>query len=229
MRLTIIVPDQFCAVDGYGLSGVDMTGVADNVRVVQFDNGSGHIEYTNTPNQQIDTVAPFQDVIDRHEAMRAEIEARASDPFYGMTAQQAVAFAASKKLAALDAELAARLTAPVVVNGRTYYADSWATKTLESALAVAQALGQSDADPVRVPPPLQPGYWMTADLDASGNRVIAPMTVGDLKPVIVGLYDRNGILWGKKMIHEATIGAMVAGGATARQVAAYDITQGWGG
>jgi hypothetical protein len=111
--------------------------------------------------------------------------------------------------------------------GHALYADSWATKTLESCLAVSLALGLSDTDPVRVPAPLQPGYWFTAELDASGSRVVIPFSVGDLKAAVTALYDRNGAIWGKQIIHDATLDAMVAGGASADQIMAYDHTLGW--
>lgn len=114
-----------------------------------------------------------------------------------------------------------------VYNGREFYADGWATKTLESCLSVSLALGLAATDPVRVPLPLHPGYWFTAEQDASGNRVVVPFSVGDLKAAVTALYDRNGAIWGKQMIHEATLDAMVAEGATAAQIAAYDHTAGW--
>lgn len=112
-------------------------------------------------------------------------------------------------------------------NGHAFYADQWATKTLNSCLSVSLALGLSDTDPVRVPYPLLTGYWFTADADASGNRIAIPFTAGDIKHAVTALYDRNGLIWGAQMIHNATVEAMAAEGATAEEILAYDHTAGW--
>lgn len=109
--------------------------------------------------------------------------------------------------------------------GHLYYADPDSLATITTTLAIVQM--QADTDPVRVPPPLQPGWWLSASLDASGNRVAVPMTVGGLKALVVALYDRNGLIWGAEMVHKATIEAMAAGGATAEQILQYDHTAGW--
>jgi hypothetical protein len=68
---------------------------------------------------------------------------------------------------------------------------------------------------------------MSADVDASGNRIIVPLTVAEMRQLLAALYDRNGSIWGKEVIHKATIEAMVATGATPDQVAAYDVSLGW--
>ena len=229
MKLTIIPEDGYIAVDGEGFTGMDMTGVAENIHAVQFDGNEGWIEFKRnaTPPQRIVTVQQFQAIINRHAAHKAEQAALAANPFHGMTEAAAIALAINSKVTQVAAESATRQAANIVVNGRTYYADAWATKTLESALSTAVALGLSDSDPVRVPPPLQPGYWMTADLDTGGNRIAAPMTIGGLKTVVVALYDRNGLIWGRELTHYATLEALPAMGWTAQQIMAYDITQGW--
>jgi 3',5'-cyclic AMP phosphodiesterase CpdA len=138
-----------------------------------------------------------------------------------------MAEAASAKIAEIEAESRRRQLADIPWNGHSWYADAWATKTIESCCAVATALGMADTDLIRVPPPLQPGYWMSADVDASGNRIIVPLTVAEMRQLLAALYDRNGAIWGKEVIHKATIEAMVAMGATPDQVSAYDISLGW--
>lgn len=110
-------------------------------------------------------------------------------------------------------------------NGRTFYADLGATRTIETTLVTYATLPGSD--PVPVPYPLQPGYWLSADLDSSGNRLTVQMDMTAFRAMERALMERNAAIWGRKQIHFATIEAMAAGGATAAQIRAYDITQGW--
>jgi hypothetical protein len=138
-----------------------------------------------------------------------------------------LAEAVTAKITEIEVESRRRQLADLRWGGRTWFADAWATKTIESCCAVATALGMADTDPIRVPPPLQPGYWMTADVDASGNRILVRMTVTEMRQLLTALYDRNGAIWGREVIHKATIEAMVAEGATQEQIAAYDFTGGW--
>lgn len=138
-----------------------------------------------------------------------------------------LALAVAAKVAEIEAESRRRQTENFTWLGNAYFADAWATKTVESCCSVAAALGLSDSDPIRVPHPLQPGYWMTAETDASGNRVLIYLTVGDMRQLLAALYDRNGAVWGKEVIHKGTLEAMAAGGATATQIAAYDCSVGW--
>lgn len=140
-------------------------------------------------------------------------------------AQMAEAVAA--KITEIEAESRRRQLENLSWNGHTWYADSWATKTIESCCSVATALGMADTDPIRVPPPLQPGYWMTAEVDESGNRILANMTVGNMRKLLTALYDRNGAIWGKEVIHKATVEAMVAEGAGHDDLAAYNHLLGW--
>lgn len=138
-----------------------------------------------------------------------------------------VAKAVAKKIAEIEAASAERQRADIAFNGHKYYADDWATKTIESCCAVASNLGLKDVDLIRVPPPLQPGYWMTAGIDASGNRALVKMTVGEMRQLSAALYDRNGAIWGKEVVHKATIEAMASGGATAAQIESYNHLEGW--
>jgi len=135
--------------------------------------------------------------------------------------------AVAAKIAEIEAISAELQRANITFDGHQYYADAWATKTIESCCAVASNLGLSGTALIRVPPPLQPGYWMTADTDQGGNRVLVQLTVAKMRQLSAALYDRNGNIWGKEVIHKATIEAMVAGGAGAEQVATYDHAIGW--
>lgn len=131
------------------------------------------------------------------------------------------------KIVEIEAESRRRQMADLSWNGHTWYADAWATETVESCCAVATALGMGNTDPIRVPPPLQPGYWMTSEVDESGNRILAGLTVGDMRHLLAALYDRNGAIWGKEVIHKATVEAMAAEGASVDDIEQYDISVGW--
>ncbi|MDD2467168.1 MAG: hypothetical protein PHI97_24530 [Desulfobulbus sp.] len=64
-------------------------------------------------------------------------------------------------------------------------------------------------------------------MDASGNRVMIYLTVNDMRQLLAALYDRNGAIWGKEVIHKATIEAMAGSGATAAEIEAYNHLSGW--
>lgn len=53
------------------------------------------------------------------------------------------------------------------------------------------------------------------------------MNIGDLKTVVVALYDRNGLIWGRELTHYCDPRALPAMGWTAQQIMAYDHSQGW--
>ena len=138
-----------------------------------------------------------------------------------------MAEAVAMKIVEIEAESRRRQLADISWNGHSWYADAWATKTIESCCAVATALGMADTDLIRVPPPLQPGYWMTSEVDESGNRILVQLTVAEMRQLLAALYDRNGAVWGKEVIHKATVEAMVSEGADLDDVAAYNHLLGW--
>lgn len=69
-KVTIIPSDTYCAVDGVGYTGVNMGSVPADVHAVQWFGGSGWVEYVSNedgskpPNQPIDSLAPYQPVLD---------------------------------------------------------------------------------------------------------------------------------------------------------------------
>ncbi len=185
---------------------------------------------------EVETAIGFTGITDR------EVEWRESQPdrwqlvggewveIEGWAAARAaaqMAAAVATKITEIEAESRRRQAEDLIWNGHSWYADSWATKTIESCCAVATALGMADTDPIRVPAPLQPGYWMTSEVDESGNRVLVYLTIAEMRQLLAALYDRNGAIWGKEVIHKATIEAMVSEGATAEDIAAYECTDGW--
>lgn len=132
------------------------------------------------------------------------------------------------KITDIEVESRRRQLANIIWNGHTWFANTWATKTIESCCAVASALGMADDDLIRVPTPLQAGCWLTADLDSSGNEIVATgVTVADMWQLLAALYDRNGKVWGKALVHKATLEAMAAEGATPEEIEMYDIMVGW--
>lgn len=70
MRVTIIPSDTWVSIDGVGYTGVDVSSVPADIHAVQFNNGTGWIEYiplangTQPANTPLDSVAQFQAVLD---------------------------------------------------------------------------------------------------------------------------------------------------------------------
>ena len=144
---------------------------------------------------------------------------------FEITQEMEVNAAVQMQLAAIERYASILQTQPVAHNGHSFYADLDATRTIEVTLLIYAGL--ADSDPVPVPYPLQAGYWMSADSDQSGNRVVVPMTMADFRAMGKALMERNAAIWGKKQIHFATLEAMAAEGASATDILAYDITEGW--
>lgn len=227
MRLTIIPADKFCAVDGYGIHGVDMEGIDPDVHAVQFSGSSGHVEYTDKkPNAPIKNVARYQAIIDRHATMRAEIEAKAADPFYGMAPSEAVALAVARKTAEIKQYAIVLQQRQITWDGVLWDADEEAVKAIQGVFL--ECFFYQDTDPVPTPEPF-PGYWKSGQLNSNGNPVMIPMTVGKFKQFYRALYASVSQVWGRREIQCATIEALPAEGLSAQQIMAYDITQGWGG
>lgn len=208
--------NNLVSVDGIAVQ-LDLADLPPGLTAIVWTGREGWTE-TAGRRQPLAGLDDWAGLLDRHAAAVAQVA-----PSTSWTVDQAV----ERTLALIVAESQRRQHALIEVEGILYYADAWATATVEAALAAAQALGLADTDPVRVPPPLQPGWWLSASLDEGGNRVAVPMTVGGIKGLVVALYDRNGLIWGAEMVHKATIEAMAATGATAEQILGYDHTAGW--
>lgn len=75
--LTIIVDDKLIVVDGVALNFE--FEIDQEVWAVQWQGQSGHIEYRdlNTVNEEIDSIAQFQYLVDAHNAEKARLEAEA--------------------------------------------------------------------------------------------------------------------------------------------------------
>lgn len=74
MRITIIVADSFCSIDGVGYFGLDMSSLPANVHAMQWYDVEGWIEFDiaadgiKPPNQHITDLTEFQGVIAAWEA-----------------------------------------------------------------------------------------------------------------------------------------------------------------
>lgn len=63
MRVTVIRDDGVVGVDGV-FRNVDLSGMLEGVRVMQWDGEAGHVEYDWWPNERIETIAAIQSFID---------------------------------------------------------------------------------------------------------------------------------------------------------------------
>lgn len=70
MRLTIIRPDQFVAIDGIGIGGVDVSTIPETISAVQWYEDHGQIEICDpktgnvTENQIISDISAFSKIIE---------------------------------------------------------------------------------------------------------------------------------------------------------------------
>lgn len=79
MRVTIIVEDRFCSVDGQGFDMVDMSSVPAGQSAVQWYETWGEVEYfpvdgIKPVNTRIESLDPYQQVIDSYEQIKYEHE-----------------------------------------------------------------------------------------------------------------------------------------------------------
>lgn len=63
MRVTIIRDDGVVGVDGL-FRQVDLSALPPEIRAVQWDGVSGHIEYDNAANTPLETIAGFRWIVD---------------------------------------------------------------------------------------------------------------------------------------------------------------------
>jgi hypothetical protein len=63
MRVTIIRDDEVVGIDGV-FKSIDMSLLPGGVRAVQWDGTTGHVEYDNGPNAELDSISQFQSFID---------------------------------------------------------------------------------------------------------------------------------------------------------------------
>lgn len=140
MRVTIINPDNYIAVNGRGTNAVDLSPMPDGVRVVQWYDGNGEIELTEIGsvtgreypvNQAITDISAYQPLIDA--AIAAfELDDNPPPP-PPPTPEELLAAANAAKERAL-----ANLT--VTVDGMTLKADSEARQNMADAVRATETL-----------------------------------------------------------------------------------------
>jgi len=69
MRLTIVVPDSVVGINGE-FRKLDLSQLPENIRAVQWDSANGHVEFNDgTPNEIIDDISMFDDVVSAWNAL----------------------------------------------------------------------------------------------------------------------------------------------------------------
>lgn len=63
MRMTIIKDDSVVGINGY-FKAANLTTLEAGIRVVQWDESIGHVEYYEGANRELDSVSEFQSFID---------------------------------------------------------------------------------------------------------------------------------------------------------------------
>ena len=120
MKLTIIPIDKVVIVDGVAINDIDMTGIDPDIHAVQFDGNGGWIEYRDRDPEQIDSVSRFDAIIARHASALAEEQAKAADPYYGMSPAEKLEAIRQEKISEIDAAFDLAEQQPVVVGGHAY-------------------------------------------------------------------------------------------------------------
>ena len=120
MRLTIIPIDKVVIVDGVAIHDIDMTGIDPDIHAVQFDGAWGWIERKDGNNEPIQSVSQFQTIISRHASALAEEQAKAADPYYGMSPEEKLAAVKQAKVNEINTAFQEADLNPVVVGGHAY-------------------------------------------------------------------------------------------------------------
>ena len=120
MKLTIVPIDKVVIVDGVAIHDIDMSGIDPDIHAVQFDGASGWIERKDGNNEPVQSVSQFQTIISRHAAALAEIEAKAADPYYGMSPEEKLAYVKQAKVTEINAAFQAAELLPVTIGGHAY-------------------------------------------------------------------------------------------------------------
>lgn len=170
MKLTIIPIDKVVIIDGVAINDIDMTGIDPNIHAVQFDGNGGWIEYKDRDPEQIDSVSRFDAIIARHASALAEEQAKAADPYYGMSPEEKLAAVKQAKVAEINDAFQEADLNPVVVGGHAYKGG------FESGLAIdAQRRAMLEYSAVN---PL--AEITTVDFfDVNGVRVTLPLSSED--------------------------------------------------
>jgi len=183
MKLTILKNDNLIGIDGVFLP-VDCSSLEEGLRVVQFDNESGHEEWIDLPNLQIESITPYQSLIDAWQLAKSEADAAAADPFYGMTLGQKRDAMESLIISEEDRRNLLPIEHP---NGSGKF-----HKTTETIKRIVDRYASlADGEPF----PHNGGCWD----DADGNPIL--MTMGGLRQLWNAIIDRGTYNYGVRKYH----------------------------
>jgi hypothetical protein len=129
MKVTIIKPDGIVGVDGIFIN-IDLSSLPDNLRVVQWQNNSGHVEWTDQSNTDINSLSDYQWVIDAWQAEKSIVDSMASDPYYGLNIDQTK----EKKKVEISAQRYTMETSGIQYNGVTISTDRESAQILDSVI-----------------------------------------------------------------------------------------------
>jgi hypothetical protein len=132
MKLTIIKPDGIVGVDGLFLQ-LDLSSLPSNLRVVQWDGASGNVEWTDSANTTIASIADYQEIADAWQAKR-DLQIAMEVPHYGMNAAEIAAYELQKQKDAIAKERYEREIADLNYEGTLIYMDREARTTLEQTM-----------------------------------------------------------------------------------------------
>ena len=170
MKLTIVPIDKVVIVDGVAIHDIDMTGIDPAIHAVQFDGTSGWIEYKDRDPEQIDSVSRFDAIIARHASALAKEQAKAADPYYGMSHEEKMAAVKQAKVYEINTAFQEADLNPVVVGGHAYKGG------FESGLAIdAQRRAMLEYSAVN---PLA-GITTVDFFDVDGAKVTLPLSSED--------------------------------------------------
>lgn len=223
MKLTIVRDDNYMSVDGVVVQGINMSPMPEHVRVVQFDTVTGgHYERYDGINEDVGPSAytELEPMIKAHEKARLDAEARERDPLYKLGSKAGRDKALATKLFEVEVAANAQQSESFVFEGHIYFAAADDIITMNGVLI--NSIGLDDTDPIPTPPPIA-GSWLSADVDESGNRVAVPFTVGDFKRFTSLLYERNSLIWGKKLTHTTALNSLYASGVSGYKILEYSI------
>lgn len=82
MRATIIPSDKVVTIDGFSLSGIDMTGIDQSVHAVQWYDTFGEVEIIGAngrmiSNELIDSLSEYQSILEQFFTAKSIIDAAA--------------------------------------------------------------------------------------------------------------------------------------------------------
>ena len=191
---------------------------ADGIRAVQWQDGKGHIEYSNVPqNETLESIEAYQWAIDAHATELAHREAEAScsswqhyDRENGeITTDLGLLIQARRD--EVQSLFEQHLGQGVAHDGYVFDCDSDSQSRIANATQLAQtaaSLGQ-DFDPMT---------WTT-----SGNQLYEITTLDGLITLGLAIGGRANALYGVRNAHKAAINKLT----TEAEILAYDITTDW--